>query len=122
MAAGGFAKTVMPQRNSTETSTRQLKKRREDEYFDKHNGEDEIDEDGAIRGILPTSGTVSRNSSDHYVILGDLILPRPPPELKEQVERLERDLKSLDDRNMEGKLSNTFYLCYILLQVSGRAL
>ena len=81
---------------------------REDAYSDGYDSRKEADRDIAIEGVLPIPGTTIQNPSDHFVILGDLALPRPPDELKERAERLERDLKDLDNRNMEGKLSSLF--------------
>ena len=40
------------------------------------------------------------DSSDRYVVLGDLVLPRPPAELKERAELYEKDLQALDARDM----------------------
>ena len=44
------------------------------------------------------------DSSGQYSILG-LTLPRPPPELREEAEAVEQDLKDLAGRNMESKLA-----------------
>lgn len=40
------------------------------------------------------------DSSDRYVVLGDLVPPRPPAELKERPELFEKDLQALDAREM----------------------
>jgi len=43
------------------------------------------------------------NHSEQYVVLGHLILPRPPPELKERAELWEQSLRQLDARDIGGK-------------------
>ena len=108
---------MLPQEKSIKVSTRQLKRKREDK-----DPKEEI-EDSAMKEILRTSSGINLNSLDQYLVLGNLTLPRPPPELKERAEQLERDLKDLDNRNMDRKLSNAFYLFVLsdCLQVSGRA-
>lgn len=54
---------------------------------------------------------------ESYVVLIDLILPRLPSKVKGRVEQLEKDLKNVDSQNMEGKVSNTFYLYFILISL-----
>lgn len=101
-----------PEEKSINVPTKQLKRKREDK-----DPKEEI-EDSAIRGILRTSSEIDKHSLDQYLVLGNLTLPRPPPELKERAEQLERDLKDLDNRIMDGKLSNAFYLCFVGLLTS----
>lgn len=48
----------------------------------------------------PVSHKIS--SSNTFIILGDLVLPRPPPDLKLLAEKLELDLRKLDRRDMTG--------------------
>ncbi len=39
--------------------------------------------------------------SDHYVVLRNLVLPRPPAELKDRAQLYEKDLRALDARDMK---------------------
>jgi hypothetical protein len=75
-------------------------------------------EESVIKGILRTSSGTNRNSLDQYLVLGNLILSQLPPEFKEYAEQLEQDLKDLDNRNIDSKLSNAFYLCFVGLLTS----
>ena len=66
------------------------------------------------RHISRTSDTTNQNSSERYAIVGDEVayLPR----FKRGRNGKERDLKELDDRNMEGKLSgkSLLFMMYML--------
>lgn len=67
----------------------------------------EASEDENVRS---NSNPVGESPSARYVVLGDLVLPRPPNELRAHAESVEGDLKALNDRNMDGQL-----LCLSLL-------
>lgn len=54
---------------------------------------------------IPSDKTAHHD--DRFVVLGDLVLPRPPAEYQERAERLEPLLQQLNSRNMHGKIKHT---------------
>lgn len=45
------------------------------------------------------------DNADSYLVLGNLVLPRPPQELKDRAEKWEPHLAKLNARNMEGNVA-----------------
>lgn len=44
-------------------------------------------------------------NAEFYLVLGNLVLPRPPEELKDRTEKWEPHLAKLNARNMEGNVA-----------------
>lgn len=61
---------------------------------------------------------VSHLSTKNYVVLGSLVLPRPPEKYRDQAELWEFELQKLNLRNMEGKdrPNETFIRCRALTE------
>lgn len=57
---------------------------------------------------------VSHLRTENYVVLGCLVLPRPPEKYREQAELGEFELQKLYLRNMEGK-DRPRHLSYVVL-------